>query len=563
MTNHSWLDRSRGSLGVFIVIALVLGLVGLAAAELPPGGTFIDDDGNIHEGNIEAIAADGITRGCNPPTNDRYCPSDRVTRGQMAAFLVRALGLTEGLDDPFIDDDGSVFESDIERLAAAGVTRGCNPPTNDRFCPNDYVTRGQMAAFLVRAMGYTDDGGGDLFIDDDDSVFEADIDRLGTAGVTKGCNPPTNDRFCPTDYVLRDQMASFLARALGLEAITPPPPTTTIPGETTTTVPGCPQAGHWSGETDQGRAISFDVEHSPTCQIAAGSLHISIRDSCWYYTTTQYAGAFPIVSDHFEAAIGSGSTVKSVKGDFPSSTGAAGSFVFSMTDPFEPWRTCTASGTWNAAPAGQTTTTTTKPPTTTTTTTTKPTTTTSTTSTTSTTLPSEFDLESVSWSCSEDVSGVWSCLGNVDKRDTSNEAWACAPAEDGGTLVGWNCDGNVDKGDTVAETWDCGIEEQGCSGQVNKDDTAYEGWWYSGPGGQFAEGYYAMGYIDPDGDEDSWDCHVVGGDELECLWDYNYAGQGWSCGFTLGGDWTCSGETGRFAPFVGPIPMFHYIFGLG
>lgn len=59
-----------------------------------------------------------------------------------------------------------------------------------------------------------DDGGGNLFIDDD-SVFEADIDKLGTAGVTRGCNPPTNDRFCPNDSVTRGQMAAFLHRALG------------------------------------------------------------------------------------------------------------------------------------------------------------------------------------------------------------------------------------------------------------------------------------------------------------------------------------------------------------
>ena len=133
----------------------------------------------------------------------------------MAAFLVRALGLTERLDDPFVDDDDSIFEADIERLAAAGITRGCNPPDNDRFCPDSNVTREQMAAFLVRALGYTDDGGGDLFIDDDDSIFEGDIDRLGTAGVTRGCNPPTNTRFCPNANVTHGQMAAFLHRALG------------------------------------------------------------------------------------------------------------------------------------------------------------------------------------------------------------------------------------------------------------------------------------------------------------------------------------------------------------
>ncbi len=73
------------------------------------------------------MAEEGITRGCNPPVNDRYCPDARVTRGQMAAFLVRALGLTERLDNPFTDDDGSIFEADIERLAAAGITRGLQP----------------------------------------------------------------------------------------------------------------------------------------------------------------------------------------------------------------------------------------------------------------------------------------------------------------------------------------------------------------------------------------------------------------------------------------------------
>ena len=75
-------------------------------AVLPPGGSFVDDDGNVHEGGIEAIAAEGITRGCNPPANDRYCPEETVTRGQMAVFLARALDLGPTTNDYFID--GSV-----------------------------------------------------------------------------------------------------------------------------------------------------------------------------------------------------------------------------------------------------------------------------------------------------------------------------------------------------------------------------------------------------------------------------------------------------------------------
>jgi hypothetical protein len=179
-------------------------------------GSFSDDDGSIFEPDIEWLAGEGITRGCNPPVNDMFCPHDPVTRGQMAAFLVRALNLTDdGGGNTFVDDDGSIFENDIAKLAAAGITKGCNPPLNDMFCPNDNVTRGQMAAFLVRALVYTDDGGGDLFVDDDGSIFESDIDKLATAGVTRGCNPPVNDRFCPTSNVTRGQMAAFLHRALG------------------------------------------------------------------------------------------------------------------------------------------------------------------------------------------------------------------------------------------------------------------------------------------------------------------------------------------------------------
>jgi hypothetical protein len=182
----------------------------------PPTGSFVDDDDSVFESDIEWMAAAGITKGCNPPTNNRFCPDSVVTRGQMAAFLVRALNLTDRLDDPFIDDDDSIFEADIEKLAAAGITKGCNPSEgNTKFCPDGKVTREQMAAFLVRALHYTDDGGGDLFTDDDDSIFEGDIDRLGTAGVTKGCNPPTNDRYCPSGNVTRGQMSAFLHRALG------------------------------------------------------------------------------------------------------------------------------------------------------------------------------------------------------------------------------------------------------------------------------------------------------------------------------------------------------------
>jgi 5'-nucleotidase len=178
------------------------------------GGTFTDDDNSVFEVDIQWMADNGLTNGCNPPTNDQFCPDDPVTRGQMAAFMTRAFELTDGAgDDLFTDDDNSLFEDDIDRLGTAGITTGCNPPDNTEFCPDDTVTRGQMAAFLNRALGLLGGSGSDLFTDDDGSVFEEDIDKLGTAGITLGCNPPAGDHFCPDDPVSRGEMAAFLHRA--------------------------------------------------------------------------------------------------------------------------------------------------------------------------------------------------------------------------------------------------------------------------------------------------------------------------------------------------------------
>lgn len=128
--------------------------------------------------------------------------------------MTKALSLRTASKDYFTDDENSPYEDAINRIAEAGITRGCNPPNNTSFCPDMKVDRGQMAAFLGRAFGLTDGGEGDLFIDDDGSIFENDIDRLGTVGITKGCNPPENSRFCPEHDVQRGAMMAFLHRAI-------------------------------------------------------------------------------------------------------------------------------------------------------------------------------------------------------------------------------------------------------------------------------------------------------------------------------------------------------------
>ncbi len=181
-------------------------------------GTFVDDNTSVFQGAIEWLAVERISEGCNPPSNDRFCPVDPVTRGQMSALLARALSLPPSIGlDRFRDDDGHVFENAIEKLAAAEITLGCNPPANDRFCPDRLVTRGEMAAFLARAFDLPGYDGPERFRDDDGHVFESAIERLARAGITLGCNPPANDLFCPDDHVTRGQMAAFLKRALELE----------------------------------------------------------------------------------------------------------------------------------------------------------------------------------------------------------------------------------------------------------------------------------------------------------------------------------------------------------
>jgi spore germination protein YaaH len=173
----------------------------LAISFAPP---FDDIGASPFRVEIAWLAAAGISKGCSATS---FCPNAAVTRAQMASFLARAMKLPPADADAFGDDDGSLHEGDINRLAAAGISAGCGP---GRFCPNAAVTRAQMASFLVRALDLTAGGNADQFDDDDGSQHEADIDRLATAGITSGCGPR---RFCPLTVVTREQMAAFLERS--------------------------------------------------------------------------------------------------------------------------------------------------------------------------------------------------------------------------------------------------------------------------------------------------------------------------------------------------------------
>jgi hypothetical protein len=175
---------------------------------------FLDTGHSVHGENIEKIFAAGITRGCNPPTNNRFCPDSDITRGEMAAFIVRTLGLTERSGSvPYNDIAGNTFEGDIGKLHAAGIAFGCR---EDSYCPNQALLREEMAEMLVRAFGYDNPEGTDFFTDDNDSRFHESINKLAAHRVTLGCNPPENTRFCPYSSLTRAEMASFFVRAEGL-----------------------------------------------------------------------------------------------------------------------------------------------------------------------------------------------------------------------------------------------------------------------------------------------------------------------------------------------------------
>ncbi|MBL8226921.1 MAG: S-layer homology domain-containing protein [Bryobacterales bacterium] len=147
-----------------------------------------------------------------------YCPSAATTRAQMAEWIVRALH-----GDSFSFPSTSYFTDVaathpqfrfIQKLREMGITSGCD---TNRYCPNDGVTRGQMAAFLVRArlavtssqpfpspapQGFSDVSPANLFF--------THIQKLRELGVTGGCTATT---YCPDQITTRGQMAVFLVRA--------------------------------------------------------------------------------------------------------------------------------------------------------------------------------------------------------------------------------------------------------------------------------------------------------------------------------------------------------------
>jgi hypothetical protein len=116
------------------------------------GSVFDDDDTTIFRYDIAWLIRIGAAVECG---ENSFCPDEYLRRDEMAAMMERALSALVPPDlvpDPFTDISGSPYPDEIVWLASTGITKGCNPPANDRFCPDRVVDRGQMAAFFHRGL---------------------------------------------------------------------------------------------------------------------------------------------------------------------------------------------------------------------------------------------------------------------------------------------------------------------------------------------------------------------------------------------------------------------------
>lgn len=192
---------------------VLVSLAGARPAPVAAGTPFTDISDSQFISNINWAYDNGITAGCD---TDLFCPEAVVTREQMASFLVRMFNLPTTTTDYFTDDEYSQHEGAINRLAAAGITGGCHP-TYALYCPRNDVTREQMASYIARAANLAHVST-NPFYDDDFRPHEGDINRIAAEGIGSGC---AEYRFCPANFVTREQMVAFLNRVV--DPVTPVP----------------------------------------------------------------------------------------------------------------------------------------------------------------------------------------------------------------------------------------------------------------------------------------------------------------------------------------------------
>ena len=161
--------------------------------------------------DVDVFAGTGCTDGSG------LCPDEPLARWEMAVWLVRVTQRTDppaALTRYHDVQAGIWWSGHAERLALLGIDRGCDTQPQ-RFCEDDAVDRAEMAGLLVRAFDLPSADSAGFADIPADHPSAADIDRVAAARVTAGCDTRPA-QFCPQQHVTRGQMATFLARAAGL-----------------------------------------------------------------------------------------------------------------------------------------------------------------------------------------------------------------------------------------------------------------------------------------------------------------------------------------------------------
>jgi hypothetical protein len=163
------------------------------------------------------LYAKGIAKGCSA-TPLSFCPDRSLTRGEAATLLLRAImgDPASYSPTPYFADvpTDHPFFAWIQKLYELGLTSGCgvNPLI---FCPDNHVTRREMAAFTTRSRYFPAApflySTAPYFADvPSDDVFYSSIQKMTDLGMS-GCTPTT---YCPTDDASRGETALFLVRGL-------------------------------------------------------------------------------------------------------------------------------------------------------------------------------------------------------------------------------------------------------------------------------------------------------------------------------------------------------------
>ncbi len=215
VVNSTTIDAVSPALPAGSVNVITVTHPGGTTGTLPNGwvANFIDvPNGQQFHQYVVRLVANGITAGCATP--GAYCPLNSVTRAQMAVFLLKSKNgqcfMPPACTGVFPDVPcTNPFAPWIEALFAAGITGGCG---NGIYCPNNPVTRQQMAVFLLKALhGSTfdpPDCDGDFADVPCPSQFADWIEQLAAEAITGGCG---SGNYCPLNPVRRDQMAVFLS----------------------------------------------------------------------------------------------------------------------------------------------------------------------------------------------------------------------------------------------------------------------------------------------------------------------------------------------------------------